>query len=289
MNKIALIFSKVREDTVGRYIERVFEELEFSFDHYCSSQMKAIPKGHVLYFRVADGYEDRKLPLYLKPSVYWTSDVHLEGPYHHLKHQVKNYNIIFSCLPLGIEKLRNYSNKNIYVPFGCDPKIHKKLNLPKRYDIGFVGTDGGIPRKFILQELRERYPNSFMGLAPSTQMAEIYSQSKVGFNYPIRLEGMTMRSFEIPACGTLQFMPRLPKQWIEQTGFHHKKNIIIYENFSDLVHLIDYYLAHDEEREKIAQAGHEHVLSHHTYKHKVVEIFHHIERELGLVYGSFSV
>ena len=265
MNKIALIFSKTREDTVGAYIERAFLELGLSFDHYCSTQMAQIPQGYHLYFRVADGYEERKLPFILKPSAYWISDVHLDSSCRHLKSQLRNYELIFSCLPMGLEKFKKEVKRIYYINFGCDPKIDQKLDLQKKYDIGFVGTDGGVPRKFILQELRERYPNSFIGLAPYAQIAEIYSQSKLGFNYPIRLEGMTMRSFEIPACGTIELMPRLPNQWMAQTGFYHKKNIIIYEDLHDLIRLIDYYLVHDAEREKIAQEGYEHVLKYHTY------------------------
>lgn len=285
---IALIFSKERTDTIGLYFERALKNLNIPFDHFCSSQMDRIPPTYDLYFRIADPYCERVLPVHLSPAIYWTSDIHIKSSLSHLKRQVRSYSFVTTCLPQGGEKLSPYANKVYYVSCGCDLKIHQKLDLPKKYDIGYVGTDGGIPRKFILQELKERYPESFIGTAPYTKMSEIYSQSKIGFNYPIRLEGMTMRSFEIPACGTIQFMPKLPKGWIEDLGFFHQRNIIIYENFKELIQLIDYYLVHDEERERIAKAGYDHVRNHHTYTQKLKEIMTWVEKDIGLSYQSFS-
>jgi spore maturation protein CgeB len=39
-----------------------------------------------------------------------------------------------------------------------------------------------------------------------------------------------------------------------------------FDDFDGLRGLIDYYLDHPAEREKIAQAGHDHVKAHHTYR-----------------------
>lgn len=283
MSKIALIFSKDRQDTIGIYIERALKSLHVPFDHYCSSRMQEIPSGYNLYFRIADPYGERKLPKYLLPSIYWTSDIHVGSSYEQYKRQVSNYNFVTCCLPQGIQKLSKYAKKVYYISCGCDLEVHRKIDLPKVYDIGYVGTDGGVPRKFILQELKERYPKSFIGTAPYTQMAEIYSQSKIGFNYPIQMEGLTMRSFEIPACGTIQFMPKLPSYWFEQLGFYDRKNIVIYQDFNDLITLINYYLTHEDKREQIAQAGYEHVRKNHTYTHKVKEIIQLVHREIGIL------
>jgi len=283
MNKVALIFAKTRPDTIGIYIERAMAALNIPFDHFSSLEMEKIPKGYDLYFRIPDAHTERRLPIELKPNVFWVSDVHLKAPLRHMKRQVKAYDLILSLLPLGLEKLKKYHDKIYFLGCACDPTIHQKRDLPKCYDIGYVGTDGGIPRKFFLQELRERYPNSYIGTADYTKMSEIYSQSKIGFNYPIRSEGMTMRSFEIPACGTLQFMLKLPKPWGEDLGFSHKENIIYYKDFNELVELIDYYLKHDDEREAMAFRGYEHVRKHHTYTDRVREAFQIIQRELGVL------
>lgn len=44
-------------------------------------------------------------------------------------------------------------------------------------------------------------------------------------------------------------------------------------NHAELGEIIDYYLEHDDEREKIRKAGHEHVKANHTYKDRILTIF----------------
>ncbi len=55
--------------------------------------------------------------------------------------------------------------------------------------------------------------------------------------------------------------------------FHHGKNIVFYEynDWDDLKKQIDYYLEHDDEREKIRLAGHEYVKSNCTYQERLIQ------------------
>ena len=56
----------------------------------------------------------------------------------------------------------------------------------KKFDIGFVGTEAKKNlRKVLIEKLKKKYPQSFFGTAEHTQMRNIYSASKVGFNYSI--------------------------------------------------------------------------------------------------------
>jgi spore maturation protein CgeB len=40
--------------------------------------------------------------------------------------------------------------------------------------------------------------------------------------------------------------------------------------------LIEYYLAHGEERERIAEAGRQEVLAHHTWDHRIAEMLQYL-------------
>lgn len=53
--------------------------------------------------------------------------------------------------------------------------------------------------------------------------------------------------------------------------FENEKHLVFYQygNFIDLKNKIDYYLKHDDEREAIRRAGHEHVKNNFTYKHRM--------------------
>ena len=52
--------------------------------------------------------------------------------------------------------------------------------------------------------------------------------------------------------------------------FEDKKHLVFYEynNLSQLQELIDYYLEHEDEREKIRISGHEFVKNNYTYKNR---------------------
>ena len=65
--------------------------------------------------------------------------------------------------------------------------------------------------------------------------------------------------------------PRVPGLEAE---YKYYKHFIPYTigDFEQLKDIIDYYLEHDEEREKIRMAGHNWVKKNQTYKHKVKQI-----------------
>lgn len=78
------------------------------------------------------------------------------------------------------------------------------------------------------------------------------------------------RHFEIPACGTMQISEDgdvLTERYIPD------KEIIIYTGTDDLVYKVKYYLAHDDERERVAHAGYERTMREHTFEKNMEEIF----------------
>ncbi len=85
-----------------------------------------------------------------------------------------------------------------------------------------------------------------------------------------RIPQIKARHFEIPACASL-----LLTQDADDLSRYYEfdKEIIIYENVSDLIRKVKYYLKHDKEREQIAQLGLERTLSDHTYEKRFSEIF----------------
>lgn len=50
------------------------------------------------------------------------------------------------------------------------------------------------------------------------------------------------------------------------------EDFVYYDDETDLLEKIDYYLKYDKEREQIAQEGHDKVASKHTYRHRVQEM-----------------
>lgn len=273
--KVSLIFSKERPDTMGIYFERALRQLGHYVEHFSPVDIPKIKPEFDFYFHVDDGYYDYIIPEKLSPRIYYVSDVHLSKPFKKIKRLIFNkaYDLVFCPVQREIEILKRKSPVEIiWMNVGCDPEIHKRLNIERSYDIGFVGTDGGTPRKFYLQEIRERYPNSCIGSADYREMSRIYSSSKIGFSFPIRERCFTMRNYEIMACGAMLLMKRLRDDSAEKIGFIDRKHLVIFDGPDDLFRLIDYYLGQEKERREIAENGYRLTVEKHTYLHRTREM-----------------
>ena len=81
--------------------------------------------------------------------------------------------------------------------------------------------------------------------------------------------GGNMRLFETAAVGTFQMVDNRPgiSKW-----FTPDEHLVIFENMTDLQEKARYYLAHDAERQAIADRAREHVLKHHTYDNRLTHV-----------------
>jgi len=283
--KIAIIFGKYRADTMGIYFERALKVLGHQVEHFWPRDASRIKPEYDFYFRVDDGHYDYIIPKELSPRVYYVSDTHLKKAFRKIKKHIfsKAYELVFCPMRREIEILKKQSPVEIiWMNVGCDPEIHKRLNVNRIYDIGFVGNDGGVPRKFYLQEMRERYPNNFIGRADYREMNRIYSSSKIGFSFAIRGECFTMRNYEIMACGAMLLMKRLRDDSAERLGFVDRKHLVIFDGPKDLFELLDCYLKHDREREEIAEQGYRFTIEKHTYTQRLREM-------VNIVKGRFNL
>jgi len=78
--------------------------------------------------------------------------------------------------------------------------------------------------------------------------------------------GVNVRTFETAGAGGFQLV-----DWRPGLGqlFEDGKELISFKGIKDLKHKIDYYLAHDDERLEIAQAGMVRAKREHTYSHRL--------------------
>jgi hypothetical protein len=157
-----------------------------------------------------------------------------------------------------------------WLPLAAAPDVHRRLDLPPKYDVGFVGHAGPAHRRSgrarRLKRLSERYRMNDIGrFYPPEMVAQVYSQSRLVFNLSLAGD-VNMRVFEGSACGALVITDAIRNGLDELFDLDHE--IVLYTSDDDLVDQIDYYLAHDEERACRAQAAYERTLAHHTYAHR---------------------
>lgn len=161
-----------------------------------------------------------------------------------------------------------------WLPLAAAPDLHRQLDLPAVYDVGFVGNltraHRSTPRAHRLRRLAERYrTNDFFRFYPPEEVAQVYSQARLVVN--ISLAGdVNMRVFEGTACGALMVT--------DATGnglgdlFDVGRELVTYTDEADLFRQIDYYLVHDDERARVARAGQARTLAQHTYRDRAGQV-----------------
>ena len=262
--RMAIVFDRARDNTSGIYFERALKSLGVHAEHFWLRDAVRIPAGFDAYLRIDHGDYVDDLPRHLRPSAFYMIDTHLPRPLKKMRRVAAHYDALF-CAQRNA--LRWFPGAT-WIPAACDLEWHGGGSSgPRRFDVGFVGTDGGLPRKLYLQEIRERYPRSAIGWAPHTRIGETYRSSKLVFNYAIRND-INMRVFEALGAGRCLLTNAIRDNGFEEL-FRDREHLVVYHSPQELWELLDYYLTHDEEREAIARRGHALVVACHTYVHRV--------------------
>lgn len=107
---------------------------------------------------------------------------------------------------------------------------------------------------------------------PYEQMPRIFKQSRINLNITLRSikSGIPLRGFDILGAGGF-LLSNFQADFLDL--FVPGEDFVYYESMEDLLQKIDYYLAHEEEREAIARNGHEKVAAGHTFQHRVRQMF----------------
>ena len=180
-----------------------------------------------------------------------------------------------------------------WLPVGVDTKIYIGPPEEKTHDLGFVGVinDKVRPKRSrIINLLRQRYRLCAAGgrrdewVSPK-EAALLYRRSRLVLNENL-FDGVTTRVFEALASGTML---------LTEAGGNGLTDLFIPgEDLTcygpeNLVELAGFYLAHDEERERVAARGRDKVLAAHDIKHrtkKLVDLISRAKPGAGLQEGG---
>ena len=219
----------------------------------------------------------------------------------------------------GVQKFRDAGYNNvIYSPFGCHPQAFTKQDLPKIYDVSFVGMYHPY-RAWLVQWLKRAGIDVHAwgsgwraGRLDHEDMVKVFNQSRINLNLsncvswdirylitPFRPIKSTLRAWrQVVHAITRHDM----KTWEMVKGRYYEINacggfqlshyaeglermysigeeIVLYASPEDMIEKIHYYLEHEDEREAIAKRGYLRTQSDHTMEKR----FQHILGQLGLI------
>lgn len=204
-------------------------------------------------------------------KAYYAIDSSIMGGFemHKEKVKVNSYDYVFVAQYDWVDKYRDVGCKHVsWLPFACDPVVHKRLDMSEVYDFVFVGKLEGKnyeSRRLFMGELSKIFPNSFVGQGYlHHDFVKLFNMSKIVVNFNAFSE-MNRRIFETMACGRLLLTNDFPGR---KTLFEEGEHLVVFKDLPDAVEKIKYYLKHDEEREAIAKNGQQEVYSKHTWLHR---------------------
>ncbi len=188
-----------------------------------------------------------------------------------------------------------------YLPFGSDPTVMRPLDLPRLYDIVFVGSLGHkrgrhryiealLPavqdrRCLFIGEGWESYNIPYQLVAWGDLLNVIYNLAHVCLNVHNDDEKMGIetalnlnpRLFDYAMAGCFQVSDNP-----EAVRLHFEKDeIIAVANPKEWVEQIVYYLDHSEETESYRKKALQRAMREHTWHHRAVEFIEMIEASLN--------
>lgn len=200
-----------------------------------------------------------------KPNIYITSDTHLG--YDYRLSRAREFDWVFCNQMRAVEEfIRDGipAERCLWLPHAAEPTAYPKRDMIKKYDVGFIGNVGDWNRVNFLDRMFKEFPNFFYGKRLFEEAAEIFSQSKIVLNISIK-DDINMRVFEALSTGSFLLTNELPTlHHLFKDGVH----LVTYKDLDDAVEKAKYYLEHDAEREKIAEAGYKEFIAKHTYEQR---------------------
>lgn len=202
-----------------------------------------------------------------RPSIVWNSDTHLGFDYRLEKSRKADF--VFCAQRQAVIDFRANGVNAEWLPHAVEPLAYPRYDYAsKDYDVGFVGHVNSDNRIEFLHRMFKAFPNFFFGQRQFEEAAQKFCKSKIVLNISMK-EDLNMRVFEAMGSGSFLLTDSVP--YIEEL-FEDRKHLVLYHSLDEAVDLARYYLAHDSEREKIAQAGYEEVMANHTFDKRIDRI-----------------
>lgn len=189
-----------------------------------------------------------------------------------LEYNATAFDHVFSHDKTNMQVYKNIGCKNVHwLPcVAVNTKIHKKLDIPKKYDVTFIGNQTP-RRKNILTSLEKYFRVFIPNIWDNGRLNEIFNESKIVLNIHLSdLLNLETRIGEVLGSGSFLLTEELPCQDLFIDGEH----LVQWRqgDVEDLTKKIQYYLVHEDERERIAETGRNFAVEHHSFEKRMCQL-----------------
>jgi spore maturation protein CgeB len=152
----------------------------------------------------------------------------------------------------------------------------RTLEIFENYDLKIWGAN--FPR-WLSSPLRRRYPGVYVA---EEQKSRAFNSAKIVLNtmHFAEIDGVNCRLFEAAGCGAFQIIdwkPALPDL------FEPERELVTFRTRRELKDKVDFYLAHPEERQEIADRAYARAHREHTYEARLAKMFEILRLEIRAV------
>jgi len=284
-----------KKSFVKEYNARILKEAEVLKPNVC-----LVFKGNMVMPQTLDTFKKKGI---YTICFYPDLSLHTHGPF--IPKCIPKYDFVFFVYSIHVKKVPEvFGQKNVaFLPHGFDPEVHKPWN-PTEKDMEIFGADvtfigSWSPKKerllskvakfaskkgLVLKIWGNRWHNAsdpalksyIMGMSLEGDLYSLgISCSKIVLG--LLSEGIgelpgakiTSRTFNIPGSGGFMLHERTD----EVLDFYKEnEEISCFSDEDELIEKIDYFLSHDEEREKIRLKGYQKALREHTWEKRAEKI-----------------
>lgn len=204
------------------------------------------------------------------------------------------FDYVFAKDQVMVDRLSRFTGmKEVhYLPEACNPEVHRSVS-PTEEELRRFGCDVTTAatlyyyRSEILESLTgfdlriwgtlpRYYDGPLRGIATGQHVfgrskAACFNSARIVVNslYPLEFGGLNARAFEVAGCGGFQLITQSDAV---ARHFEPGREIETFDSLGELHEKIRYYLDHDDERRRIAEAGRKRAHAEHTYRHRLQQM-----------------
>jgi hypothetical protein len=210
------------------------------------------------------------------------------------------YDLMLSSFPHYVDRFRRQGLQSEYFNLAFEPRLLTRLKKTQARDVVFVGgiSPEHSDRTRFLEQIASRVKMDWWGYGVENlahdsvlrrshrepvwalEMYDKLHNARIALNHHIDVAkncANNMRLFEATGVGSC-----LVTDFKDNLGdfFDPGKEVLAYRSAEECIEMISYYLAREEERRPIADAGQARTLKQHTYYHRMEEFVSLVEHSL---------